>query len=460
MNNKRSGIFEQGFGFVRNIYNGIESKVQSVNNNRIYRVLWCITVLACFILLFVLNHLTPLISDDFAYMFIYGENARISSLSDVVQSQVNHYYMWGGRSVVHFIAQVLLMMPAYAADIFNTLVYMGYIFLIYWHIKGNGKGSLSLFVLINLAVWFFQPVFGDTILWLTGSANYLWGTFFILLFLLPYRLYRGNNKRGVISVLVSAGLFFLGIVAGWTNENTAAGMILLTILFFFYYYWQGWKIPFWGIAGVAGSIIGFGVMILAPGNFERAGDASFLSLHTIAYRLFNCTLTAFYYSGPFILVCTIMLILYYRFPNGDKRSNLNLTFIYYLAAFAAVYAMLLSPTFPRRALFGVVTYLIVGTGILYKNLDFSYKFLRQISFSIIVLGFVSFLFTYYLAFREINVSRNIMAEREIEIERAKESGATSCEFKRYDGGGYSHGEDPYSEELMTRYYGIKITLKD
>lgn len=460
MSVRQPDIFERALTFLKYFYSKLDSTEGSLSNSKVrYLILWAVTILACFSVFLSLNILTPFISDDFAYLFIYGESARVTSIADVIRSQVNHYYQWGGRSVVHFIAQMLLMLPPVVADLLNTLVYMAYAYLIYLHIRGSRTNSISLFILINLAVWFLQPVIGDTILWITGAANYLWGTVFILLLLLPYRLYCGTKKKGIGLALSSLGMLVLGIVAGWTNENTAGAMILIILLCFYYYRAQDWEIPLWGILGLVGGVIGFAVMILAPGNFERAGEASGLTLYVLVYRLFNCTLIFFYYGGAAILLSVILSVLYNRYPNKKDRGNIKVSLIYFIAAIAAVYAMLLSPTFPRRALFGVITYLIIGMGIMYYNLDFSQIFLRQTRLSIIVLGIAGFLLTFYVAAKEINTYRHMVEKREVAIEVAKKQGLESCEFERYDGGIYIHGEDPFTEKLMTRYYGIKIELK-
>lgn len=460
MNIEQSDIFDRMLNSVRTVYYKIDSLTVISDTNKPKKILlWALAVLCCFSFLLLLNVLTPLISDDFAYLFIYGENTQIGSIGDIIHSQVNHYYLWGGRSIVHFIAQVLLLLPFYVTDVLNSLVYVIYAFLIYYHIRGRGRNSISLFILINLAIWFMQPVFGDTILWITGSANYLWGTFLILSFLLPFRLYEGKESGLLGQILYSVLLFVFGIIAGWTNENTAGAMLLIVILFLLYYRSSDWKIPMWAICGFIGGAVGYAIMIFAPGNFERAGDSP-MSLYLLAYRLFNCTLTFFYYCGPLILVSFVVYVLYNRFYLGEKKKNFQLSLIYTVAAIAAVYAMLLAPTFPRRALFGVVTYLIIGTGILFYNLDFRNNFLRQIRLGIIILGCFSFMFTYYLAAKEINVYKSIVKQREIKIEEAKVSGKAVCEFERYDGNIYIHGEDPFSAELMTRYYGIEIKLKN
>ncbi|MBK5719501.1 hypothetical protein JGH11_01315 [Dysgonomonas sp. Marseille-P4677] len=460
MSKVQSDLFSHILSFVRVICRKIDVLEEKVSRRGLKnKLLWVFIALSCFLLVLLLNVLTPLISDDFAYLFIYGDDARISTIGDIVQSQINHYYMWGGRSIVHFIAQVLLLLPSCITDVLNSLIYVIYTFLIYYHIRGRGENSISLFVLINLSIWFMQPVFGDTILWITGAANYLWGTFFILLFLLPYRLYEGKELNPFRQISFSVLLFIFGIIAGWTNENTAGAMILIVILFFLCYRSSRWYVPIWGVLGLIGAVVGYAVMILAPGNFERAGSSP-MSLYLMGYRLFNCTLTFFYYCGPLIMTSFVVYVLYSRFYREDRSGQLKLSMIYSIAAIAAVYAMLLAPTFPRRALFGVITYLIIGAGILFYNLDFRNSFLRQMRLGIIVLGLFSFIFTYYLAAKEINRYRNIVKQREVQIEEAKVSGKKECQFERYDGNVYIHGEDPFSAELMTRYYGITVKLQN
>lgn len=442
----------KGIIFLRSTYNKVETIADKKSS-----LLWVVAVLASFLVILILNILTPLISDDFAYLFVYGEDRLVSSVADILESQENHYYMWGGRSIVHFIAQILLLLPPYFADLLNSLVYMGYIFLIYYHIKGRGENSLSLFVLINLAVWFMQPVLGDTVFWITGSANYLWGTALILLFLLPFRMYQGQKSSVMTQILMSVGIFICGIIAGWTNENTAGAMLLISILFCAYYYSRKWNIPVWLMAGFIGSLAGFFLMIAAPGNYVRAGGASF-DLLVLAYRLFNSTQTLLFYCSPLLLAALLVYVVFYRFSDEDKSDNLKLSLIYTVAAVAAVYAMVLSPTFPRRALFGVVTYFIIGAGILVYNLDYRNNFLRQIRMAIIAFGLFCFLFAFYFAFKEINSFRNIVQQRELAIKQAKEDGKRKCEFERFSGGVYIHGEDPFSAELMSRYYGVEIKL--
>lgn len=132
-------MFERFLKTSEAVFNRINTSVENIRLRRIWYAVLCFFVVAiCFTSLMLLNSLTPLISDDITYLFIFGETDRITSVYDIIQSQINHYYMWGGRSVVHFVAQLLLMLPPWVADLLNSLMYLIYAFLIYYHIKGRG----------------------------------------------------------------------------------------------------------------------------------------------------------------------------------------------------------------------------------------------------------------------------------------------------------------------------------
>lgn len=431
--------------------------VSILEQERSQKILWTLVIFLCFGVILFLNMITPRIADDFAYLYIFGEKEQVGSLGDLFRSQINHYNMWGGRSVVHFIAQALLQLPIWMSDILNSIVYLVFVTLIYAHIKGrNREHKLSLFLLINLAVWFIIPMFGDTILWLTGSTNYLWGTSIILAFLLPYRVYEGKNCTPFKKVVFSLCLFIFGVIAGWTNENTAAGMIVIILLFFFYYSYKGWKIPLQHIVGLIGAIIGYIIMIKAPGNFVRSGESTDISLFIICYRFVTYTQKLFLDYGLLIIAYAIITILYNKFTNKREDSRL-ISYIYILGALAAIYAMLFSPQFPARAWFGIVTFFIIALGNIFYRLNFEEEIINKIKNIIIIVSFIAFSFSLYDATKDIHKIYKADKERELIAKEARESGAEKCYFKMYrPSTTYIHGEDSETHYLLSYYYGIYV----
>ena len=70
------------------------------------------------------------------------------------------------------------------------------------------------------------PVFGQNCIWLIGSCNYLWTMTFMLLFIYQYT-FRSDEKNTILRIII---FFLFGIIVGWTNENTAVGLIIIVIL--------------------------------------------------------------------------------------------------------------------------------------------------------------------------------------------------------------------------------------
>jgi len=422
------------------------------NNKKLRYSLFILFFPAVFLFILYLNIHTPLFGDDITYLFIFPTTEKVENFSDILYSQYVHYNIWGGRSVVHAIAQVLLMLPPFAIDILNSLAFVALILLIYTHINHKKPFSVTLLIGIFLLLWFLQP-FAETILWITGSANYLWGTLIILFFLLPYRLYNNKKRSAGIMVLSSVAMFVFGIVAGWTNENIAGAMLLIIILFWFYYRSKGWKIPLWLYTGFIGGIIGFIIMITAPGNYLRGADVG-ISPFLIVYRLFRHTQALFNNIG-FLTFVFIVLFVLLKKKSPDNKHTLYLSLIYETGAIAAVYAMVLSPSFPDRAWFGIICLNIISVGILVVN--YQDRIVRNLKYGLVLLGFLIFVFNLYDIDKEIKMVEQTIKERNILIEEGKKNGSEYIVFDEYHTKTKYAVPDPtYSSIQFSRIYGIKI----
>lgn len=347
-------------------------------------------LLAWGVLFYLLNKNTYFVSDDFRYHFIYEEFMpsegieRVDSLGDIIYSMFNHYFLWGGRIVAHSLAQLFLMWGKPAFNVINTIAFGLLGLLIYLHAVPRKKLNLIVVLAIPVAIWTFTPQFGMTMLWLSGSANYLYTTLFILSFLLPYRLYRGANySLKTLIFLKCIGMFLLGIIAGWTNENTGGAMIALAIMFVLYWIVKKYKIPYWSISGILGSFIGFALLLFAPGNFLRGDTGAQESLSDFVSIIREFTLE--------LSIILIGVALIYGVVTKIKETeNYVIPSFYVIAAFLSISVMVLSPERPSRTLFGAIIFLIIGILNLI-NLTLTYR--PKIS-----LLFGTFVVYYYLAF--------------------------------------------------------------
>ena len=400
--------------------------IEKIKNIKLSKKQQTIIILASiFIMMLVLNLLTPLLADDYSYS-LSTDNTKINSLMDIINYQIQHYLHWGGRTVAHTIAQCFLMFPKFIFSIVNSLMYIILIYLIYLHAKDNSTTQKPiLLLLIHLGLWFLLPVFGQTCLWLVGSCNYLWTTVIILLLLLQYRKSSGNND----TIKQVIGTFLLGIIAGWTNENTSVGLLVIIVGVLIIKKARYQKIKKWEIGGLIGSLVGFFTLILAPGNFVRSEsfvDKTFILVKWLK-RILDNTTTMLQYTMP-ILVLGIILVTIYVYNKKKIKPEF---FIYVIAGFSAIYAMVLSPTFPARAWFGVIVFWIIAcTQLIYNLEDISKKFKPIIIDAVIILAILCINPVLTTAKETLNLHR--VWEYRIEyIEKEKKLGNKNIELSAY-----------------------------
>lgn len=146
-----------------------------------------------FVFLLILNILLPRQSDDFDAMFA-SKNGFYSA--------INSYMGWNGRIGELLHVSFIGGIPPYLFDLINAIIgslfIMCFFILVFARLPKNrfDVANISLFMLILM----YTLPFGPDFFWGSGSLNYLWGLFFIILFLIPYRLYYEsiicNKKEG------------------------------------------------------------------------------------------------------------------------------------------------------------------------------------------------------------------------------------------------------------------------
>jgi hypothetical protein len=333
-----------------------------------YKLLIFFSLLLIYFLL--INFLTPLASDDFYYsMSVYRNTSLPESLADIFIALLEQYIKWTGRIVANFIGMVFLLIGKPLFNIANALMFCLLIYLMFFHAFARKPKNQDITILVSLLLltWFMQPNIGETVFWLTGAANYLWTTVIILLFLLPYRLLLENRiilKENFDNI---SKFCILGILAGWTNENTAFISILAIGLILIIKYSENKlrQLPKWFYSGLAGQIIGYMFLILAPGNIRRAEYLINNNYDTSFYYKFYPLYKIVFADRFFLWALIIFFILESCRKLRFKGSILSLSYI--LLGFLNIFIMLLAPIFPLRATFAGIIFIITGVTALFFN---------------------------------------------------------------------------------------------
>ncbi|MFT4223956.1 DUF3329 domain-containing protein [Dysgonomonas sp.] len=380
-----------------------------------------------FIGIYALNHYFPIILDDWTYsMNVDGK--KIGSLSEIIEYQYLHYFSWGGRSVVHTVAQIMLASGVFLGDVINSIGYITLVLIIYYIANRGNESNLSLFIGINLLIWFLVPALIENIFWITGSANYLWGTLLILFFLSFYcaAFLSGKSKDRWTKRI---GVFFLGILAGWTNENMSVAMIVFVICLILLTKKENKAISKWMIFGLVGAVIGCAFMLLAPGNYVRnGGEISNLSAGGVEpvymfyfYRFTSILKISSWYALVPTIIYLTTLLLYIKFKKETNRKILILSLLFVITAGIATLAMVAAPIFPERVWFAILILIFTGTGMLYANLDFSSVYVRVPLHSVIGVATLVFIYSYWVSLNDFKRISNIWEERDriVNTERQK-----------------------------------------
>ena len=260
-------------------------------------------------LMLLLNLHTPLMMDDYDYSFSWATGERLAGLGDIAASQAAHYRLWGGRSVVHFLAQLFLYLGKPVFNLMNTAMYLLLLLEMTMLAGKRGQGLDGRMPLIAHALMLLAvPFFGTVFLWLDGACNYLWGT---ALALTPLVILKSEREGGFFDAGFSNGWIAVPacFLAGWTNENTACGVLAAVLLLTLWDRLRGRKVRAWRWAALAAQALGMAVLLLAPGNFARAGEASPRGLlMELVYRFAVTAYCMLRYAGiPAVLAALALL---------------------------------------------------------------------------------------------------------------------------------------------------------
>lgn len=221
---------------------------------------WGILLLAC-VVFWVMNCLTPFKEDDMAFTLVEGEWRPVSTLLDILRSHATHMVHTNGRlaDVVPELFCGLLGKSAF--NVCNALAFGLLAHLI--SLLSTHRRSITTIALFLAVVGTCYPVPGETMLWVSGSANYMWAITLSLLlahFLLRYRDERLAWGRAL-------ALMPLAFIAGGFNEATSIGFLAG----FGMYHAANPKFFNGRVALVLlGYFLGLLLIVLSPAAWERA----------------------------------------------------------------------------------------------------------------------------------------------------------------------------------------------
>lgn len=355
------------------------------------KLIFIFTVVISFFAILIYNFLTPYMSDDLLF-----DALKYNSIGDVFHEIQNTYMNVNGRLVLQTILLLFSLMPKFVFNIFNSICFVLLMLLVYWNAVGYKKYDSMMYIMINLFAWNFSVEFDQTVLWMGGACNYLWGTTIIMGFVTWYRFFLESEKTGKKSVVQCIGLFILGILAGWCNENTSGGCFLLIILMSGLYFVKYKKIIPQTICIMAGIVTGFLFMLFAPGNAIRMSfaDESHSGFMRYVARFLKINNRVNQFMMIYIAIIIILLVYFINKYRQDCIKNYVYIFFYSIVGFATCYALILSPEPMPRAYYGANIFFLTATAEIIAKIKKEDTVLYSLKSGLILSGLVWMYFSY------------------------------------------------------------------
>lgn len=259
-----------------------------------YLILWLLAV----VLFYVLNAISPALRDDFTYQFMYKApgysfdyNHPIHTLTDIVQSQIPHYFNWGGRTIVHVFAQ--LFCGILGKNVYNIIaaIMFGLWLIPFGKLcmpSAPKASAIPMAMFVTFAFWMFM---GEPMVFyngLTFGLNYLYTSLLCLWFIYVFLNYKIGEHSGLKKYIMPVLAFF----AAWGHEAFTVGVGSLLLIWCVAHLKSLAKIQ---ILSFGVFCVGAAFLIFAPGNFARSGEIqtglfSVLKELLVSYKFCGCLL--------------------------------------------------------------------------------------------------------------------------------------------------------------------------
>lgn len=226
-----------------------------------------IAIVGC---LFILNISTLMSPDDYSYAYtIAGQDLKIESLSELLDSGRKIYMGWTGRVIPHLLVGIFITTSVIPLKIINSILFA---IMIFYVNKFISRKSSYLSIIMAFGFFVYGKMFGEKFTWICGSLNYLWTSVGLILYLYSIYGYFVENKE--LKKWQKIVLVLCGFIVGFSHEVMSfVGGSFLGILFLSNVK-KIWKKSKSDFAFLCVSILLFGIgsllTIFAHGNLVRS----------------------------------------------------------------------------------------------------------------------------------------------------------------------------------------------
>ena len=327
--------------------------------------LWIVVVCLMGMGMLFFNLLTPMICDDYRYAFSFATGERISGVGEILPSLAAHGHVLNGRYAPHFFVQLFAMLPGICFDMVNAAVFLLLVGGVYRLALGEGEQwNVLLLCGVFGALFLLPPVFGQNMLWMAGSCNYLWPATALVWLIKPFvDIVSGREVR--LGWPLVAMMALLALLFGNSSENLSAAGLMFMGLSILVQLIRRKAAPLWMWLTAAATLAGWLLLMLAPvdkpvGMVQEGFFGMMLDRFSQVIGLWLKHLGILTAVWAF-LVCLMQ--------NDTGRQRIIASVLLAICALCCHLAMIISEYVPERALLGSILLMLCACGVLLPGLE-------------------------------------------------------------------------------------------
>jgi hypothetical protein len=222
-------------------------------------------------------------------------------------------------------------------------------------------------------------------------------------------------------------MFFGGVIAGWCNENTSGGGIVLIVLFLVAHYLNHNKFKAWMWSGLLGSLVGFLILVKAPGNHVRA-MSEINPNESFSHRFisaFTSITNNIQFDFTWLIIIFVFLIAI-QWIIEKKWYVKYLSISYFISSLLVLYVLVLAPVEQGgRPFFGGAILMILACSQALNTLApelVSEQWKKILSLAMILMLFIQFCLSYTTGIIDVYHTYKSIQIRNSYILQQRESG--------------------------------------
>ena len=282
-----------------------------------------------FLIIFLEHQFMWLYHDDYGYASLSyafnvdGVNGHTFNLSQLFSFLIGHYNNWGGRVLYFGIECFLLSKSLFLFKLVQSIVITFIFYYLYKILKKYTKINDYILAILSVCCYGFIEIMvvNSGIFWPTASILYI----FPLLPLLMFIYYYDSNNKKIFHNILMGLLIFL---AAFSQEQIAVATVAYIGIVTIYEFFKTKRINKLNIIMILVALIGFAILMLAPGtkvrmNHPSSGDFYTLSLFGKIYRNYpNLIINIFSHYSKIFIMLFVGSITYLSYKNLKNKSNI------------------------------------------------------------------------------------------------------------------------------------------